>query len=66
MTVKTISKKPIQDFTKKVICHSCGYQLSYAVDDIHSRHGKDISGGPDGEEWISCSQCGKRVILRSW
>ncbi len=35
-------------------------------EDVHSYHGRDISGGPDGREWIICGQCGKEVTLKSW
>jgi predicted RNA-binding Zn-ribbon protein involved in translation (DUF1610 family) len=47
-------------------CKSCGATLSYTSLDVDSTHGKDISGGPDGCEFIVCPSCGNNVVLRSW
>jgi hypothetical protein len=64
VVVKVISKKPV--VTKKVVCPHCGHRLSYTQNDVHRYDGTDISGGPDGQEWIVCPNDGKEVILRSW
>ena len=64
MAVKVISKAPV--VTKKVTCHNCGYKLSYTNKDVKEYHGRDISGWPDGREWIVCANCKKDIILNSW
>lgn len=64
VAVKVISDKPVR--VKKVICPHCGYRLSYTPNDVHRYDGTDMSGGPDGKEWINCPNDGKEVILRSW
>ena len=51
---------------KKVICNDCGSTIGYTKNDIKVYSGTDISGGPDGQEWIVCPDCGKNIILRSW
>lgn len=50
----------------KTICKNCFHELLYTPNDVHSYNGTDISGGPDGQEWINCPNCKKRSILRSW
>ena len=44
----------------------CGAVVGYHRDEVQSRHGLDISGGPDGEEWIVCPDCSRRITLRVW
>ena len=51
---------------KRTECESCGALVGYVKNDIHAYHGTDMSGGPDGQEWINCPQCKKKIILRSW
>lgn len=53
---------------KKIVCEHCGRTIAYVKNDIKSYHGRDISGGPDGCEWIKCpgDKCKKDIILRSW
>ncbi len=51
---------------KKAVCRNCAAELEYTPSEVKARHGKDYSGGADGQEWIDCPRCGKKVILRSW
>lgn len=44
----------------------CGAIVEYTKSDIKRYSGRDISGGPDGCEWVDCPGCGKRKVLRSW
>jgi hypothetical protein len=62
MTV-VIKKKPDQSVVKRVVCGNCGATLEYVPKDVHRRDDTNY-GGPDGEEWISCSECKERVILK--
>jgi ribosomal protein S27AE len=66
MTVRVIKKKPNKSVVKRKVCDNCGVTLEYTPQDIHRRDGTDYGGGPDGEEWIVCPECGKKVILKSW
>lgn len=53
---------------KQVVCPHCGRTIGYFKSDIKEYHGTDISGGPDGREWIVCpgKGCGEDITLRSW
>ncbi len=51
---------------KRATCRNCGAILEYTLSEVQETHGTDISGGPDGCEWIDCPRCKKRVILKSW
>ena len=51
---------------KQCTCRNCGSILRYGKQDIREYHGKDYSGGPDGQEWIMCPGCLQKVIIRSW
>ncbi len=51
---------------RKVECDECGSTIGYFKEDIEEYHGTDISGGPDGQEWINCPECREKIILRSW
>lgn len=51
---------------KRIVCIYCGRTIAYVQNDVKSVHGTDISGGPDGSEWIDCPGCSKQIILRSW
>lgn len=64
--VKIVDPNPAPEVVKEVICRHCGVKLSYTPADVRSYHGKDISGGPDGREWIICPNCGSEVTLRTW
>lgn len=66
MAVKVLSKKPAREVEKKITCHNCGARLSYVPNDVKVYSGTDYGGGPDGEEWINCPNCRKRVTIRSW
>lgn len=50
----------------KVVCRECGCTIAYVKNDIKSYSGTDISGGPDGCEWVNCPNCHKEITLRSW
>lgn len=66
MTVKIIKLKPAREIAKRVVCRECGATLEYIPIDVKSYHGTDMSGGPDGYEWVDCPNCKKRAIIRSW
>lgn len=51
---------------KEASCRGCAAKLHYTENDVQERHGRDYSGGSDGEEYIVCPQCNNKVILRSW
>ena len=51
---------------KKITCKHCSAINEYVQMEVKSYHGTDISGGPDGSEWINCGNCNARVIIRSW
>lgn len=56
----------------KVTCRSrgsragCGAIIEYDARDVQTYHGRDISGGADGEEWVPCPNCGSKAVIRSW
>lgn len=64
--VKVISTGPDKTVVKQVICRNCGATLEYTPNEVQSRHGTDYGGGPDGEEWVNCPNCGHKAIIRSW
>jgi predicted RNA-binding Zn-ribbon protein involved in translation (DUF1610 family) len=64
--VKIIDELLDPEMAKRVSCHTCGAKLEYYPIDVKERHGTDYGGGPDGETWIDCPKCGKKVILTSW
>jgi DNA-directed RNA polymerase subunit RPC12/RpoP len=64
--IKVIDSKPDPSVVKEIICKNCGSKLEYTPIDLHVYHGTDYSGGPDGEEWINCPSCAKKVTVRSW
>lgn len=51
---------------KRTSCRSCGAALEYLPIEVKEYHGRDMSGGADGREWIVCPRCGREVTLRSW
>ena len=60
-----IGKPKPEDF-KKVKCRSCKHKIAYVPNEVQRYSGRDMSGGPDGREWIVCPQCGKDITLKSW
>ena len=64
--MKVISTKPHKSAVKRVVCGLCGAKLEYVLNDVKEYHGHDYSGGPDGQKWVDCGNCGKKVILESW
>lgn len=51
---------------KRVTCKECGSIIGYFKEEVKVYSGTDISGGPDGQEWIVCPECNENIILRSW
>lgn len=51
---------------KRATCENCGAILEYMPAEVMERHGRDWSGGSDGEEWINCPRCQDKVVLRAW
>ena len=51
---------------KRVKCPGCLATIGYSPNEVKERHGKDISGGPDGDKSIICPNCGKKIILEAW
>lgn len=67
MAVRVIEEKPDPSVVKQVICRNCGVKLEYTPQDVKEGHrGRDISGGPDGNDYITCANCFGRVIVKSW
>ena len=64
--MKVISAKPRKSAVKRVVCEHCGAKLEYVPNDVKEYHGTDYGGGPDGQKWVDCGNCGKKVILESW
>lgn len=64
--VKIIKVKPAPSVVRRIICRHCGATLEYTPNEIKSYNGTDYSGGPDGEEWVNCPNCGKHATIRSW
>lgn len=64
--VKVISTDPDKTVTKEIVCRNCGATLEYVPNEVQSRHGTDYGGGPDGEEWVNCPNCGQKAIIKSW
>lgn len=64
--MKVISTNPRKSVVRRKVCGHCGATLEYVPNDVHEYNGRDYSGGPDGEKWIVCGNCNKRVILESW
>lgn len=51
---------------KQVTCRKCASILEYTLSEVKEYHGRDYSGGSDGQEWIDCPKCKSKVNLRSW
>lgn len=66
MAIKIINPKPAKSVLKTRLCKNCGVKLEYAPNDVKEHYGTDYGGGPDGQKWIDCPNCSKRVILESW
>ena len=64
--VSIVKKEPDISVLKEIVCQKCGVTLSYTPNEVLSYNGTDISGCSDGQEWINCPNCTKRVIIRSW
>mgnify|MGYP000598521541 CR=1 FL=1 len=64
--VQVIDEGPDPGVVKTTVCRGCGAKLAYVPNDVKAYRGRDISGGPDGREWVVCPACGKDVTLRSW
>lgn len=64
--VKVIKRKPAKEVAKRVVCRGCGSTLEYVPNEVKERHGTDCTGGPAGEEWVDCPECGKKAIIRCW
>lgn len=62
--VKVIGEAP--EAVKQTVCRACAARLEYTQHEVKEYHGTDISGGPDGMEWIDCPRCGNKAIIRSW
>jgi len=59
--------KEVPKVTKRVVCRGgCGSTIEYVPNEVQRRDGHDYSGGPDGEEYVTCPSCGKKAIIRSW
>jgi predicted RNA-binding Zn-ribbon protein involved in translation (DUF1610 family) len=66
MAVKIISINPPVEVKQRAVCRACGATLEFVQNDVQKYSGRDINGGPDSREWITCANCGKDVVLRSW
>lgn len=62
--VKVVGKD--EKAVKRVTCKSCASILEYTLSEVKEYHGTDYGGGPDGQEWVDCPNCGKRAVIRSW
>jgi|JI9StandDraft_1071089.scaffolds.fasta_scaffold694515_2 RNase P subunit RPR2 len=51
---------------KRVTCRGCASVLEYKQSEVQSRHGRDISGCADGEDYVICPDCGGRAVIRAW
>lgn len=51
---------------KRITCRDCASVLEYTKKEVRSYHGTDYGGGPDGQEWVDCPNCGGRAVIRSW
>ncbi len=65
---RVIELGPSPEVEKKIDCPNCGAKVGYVKNDVQERNGTDMSGGPDGREWIVCpnTACGKTITIRSW
>lgn len=66
MAVRVIDPTPDPEVVKRISCHNCGARLEYVPNDVQEYNGRDYGGGPDGQTWIDCPKCSKKVILSSW
>lgn len=51
---------------KRVTCRHCASIVEYEAREVKDVHGTDCGGGPDGQEWVDCPNCGGRAVIRSW
>jgi hypothetical protein len=54
-----------EDF-EKIKCDDCRSLIGYVPSEVKSYSGRDMSGGPDGREWVVCPHCGEDITVRSW
>lgn len=64
--VRVVEYKPAPAVVKQIICTNCGALLEYTPHEVQRYSGRDISGGPDGMEWIDCPVCTNRAVIRAW
>jgi hypothetical protein len=63
---RVIELGPNPEVEKRINCQGCGAKIGYTLNDVQKYSGTDISGGPDGREWVVCPNCGKDITIRSW
>ena len=64
--VEVINTIPDKDVKKQIVCRNCGVTLEYLPFEVKEYHGTDIGGGPDGQKWVDCPNCGKKAVTDSW
>lgn len=43
---------------RRVKCDECRATIEYMPEEVQERHGRDISGGPDGWKRVKCPRTG--------
>lgn len=51
---------------KRATCRKCSSIVEYLPIEVKKYSGRDISGGPDGKEWIDCPCCQEEIIIAAW
>lgn len=62
----SIHAEPGDKDYKRRKCPNCKVTVQYLPIDVQEYNGTDYSGGPDGQRWVDCPRCNKKIILESW
>ncbi|MBX4205395.1 MAG: hypothetical protein KW788_04415 [Candidatus Doudnabacteria bacterium] len=63
---RVVDPKPSPSVEKQIDCPGCGARIAYVGNDVKRSEGRDISGGPDGREWVTCPGCYQAITIRQW
>ncbi len=51
---------------RKCTCRNCASVLEYLLKDVESHTSRDYSGVLDTDYYITCPECGKKVIVKGY
>ncbi len=61
MAIKIVNREPSAKVLKFIVCHNCGFELSYTPNDVKQETHYDYGGGSDLFHYIKCPNCDKKL-----